>query len=216
MPKREILTKHKTTLTPIDKIDKDIFNYLRNNIKNAPITQTQIAKATNISQSTISRRLKEMIKKKYDYGSYFYRIVYENQGYKILKEPTRVSPIRKDYNFAEKREEFYEKRQLIIEELANNNVFLDFQANVITKTVIFYKIRKTKFSLVEKILISLYTPEKIYDIVPCKEGMYIILIENIRLEETHKDICKLYQEVIERCNLDKNPAKVDVKKKSKK
>ena len=196
MAKHGILSTNKKALTPVAETDIKIFNYLKKTIGEVGVTQIQISKTLNIPQSTVSRKLVKMIGERYDYGTNYYTIVYQNGLYKMLREEKNPSRSRLDYQLAEKRDEFIERRSDNVKELAQKDVTEDVVADIITSTVVLYRVKRKWCPLVKNVIKSLYSTEKIYDIVTCQNGVYIILKECDNLESVRNDICKLYKDVI--------------------
>ena len=196
MAKHGILSSNKKALTPVMETDIKIFNHLKKTIEGTGVAQIQISKVLNIPQSTVSRRLSKMIGKRYAYGTNYYTIVYQNGLYKMLREEKNPSRSRLDYQLAEKRDELIERRSDHVKELAQRAVTEDVVADIITSTVVLYKVKRKWCPLVETVIKSLYSTEKIHDIVTCQNGVYIILKECDNLESVRNDICKLYKDVI--------------------
>ena len=195
MSKSSLLKKNKKTLTPVPQRHEKIYKYLRKSKDSK--TLTQISKATDIPISSVRRILNELTgnERKYEYSNIYYTIVYESGGYKVLKEPKY--PLRYHYNddVDDKDTELKQRRSSYITDLINKKVVTSSEAENLTQTVILYKTTKDSRLVLERMLRSLFI-DKLHDIVPCNNGLYIILKESDDLEYVRKDVHKFYTDLV--------------------
>lgn len=197
MAKRNILSSNKKTLTPVSVNADKIFNYLRTSEKIK--TQSQIVKALGISQSTVRNILLKWIndEEEFEFGKYYYRVVREANGYKVIKTPKTIDRNRIGEYAFEQKEEYINRRFNNLSELLSKKATSASEAIVLTQTVILYplvKSSKTRQAAIE--MLKGQYMGKIYDVVQCKEGVYIILKETDRLEHDRISVCNFYDDLV--------------------
>lgn len=194
MAKRSICTVNNRKIFNPDKVDMAIFEYLLCHKEGT--TQTQMEFDLHITQPTISNRLKKIGIDPFMYGDDTYIIVKERGRFQLIKLENLSVFLDKKATIEQKRE-FNESIQKAIRDFVDFNMFEEKYADAVTESVILYKIKEKYYEKIKSILYELYN-NCIYDILPCKQGLYIIL-DTAKLGKNVADardsILSLYSEV---------------------
>lgn len=216
MAKKSILFKNKRTLVPLNENEEKIFHYLMSKTKTNSITASAISKGVNIPLSTVRRKLNTFIGQEYEYGLYYYKVEYVDNGFRLARELKNSPPTQKQYLIAEKEEHRKDLREANVQELANSRVAEHTSAIVLTQSVVLYQTTTRARTRVINILKNLYSDADIHDIVPCKKGIYIILKETTNLNTLRENLCKFYTDIVNSAKKDATPPQIPVNRKSSK
>jgi IS30 family transposase len=195
MPKRKIYRRTNTNqfiTNPSARFPEKLFNYLFDH-KGQEFSRKKLAETFNVHPSTISRAYQELK------GQVFidvkrYKIFCINRLYQVNVE-----------DFLEKKEKKEKNKSLdkrIKEEailLSNPKIWKSDKAIRVTATVILYKTNPRLQHLVIDSLLKLFKPE-IYDILACKDQLFIILKEEGDPLKTSLRLFDLYRYAATRSN----------------
>lgn len=188
--RKTIYESNEKRLVQKNSCEKNIFNYLLKN-KDVGVTQKQIYSDLKISQGTVSTILKELVGKPYVYRKKEYMVYKENNLY-VMKDSK--SNIKKN-NIVSCTDTVSNMSNIDEDTVKFNSpkIWLKEYARQITNTVIFYDIHPYFRSKIITYLRQSYG-KKIHDLIPCKNGIYIILRESNTTKETAKKILEFYSE----------------------
>lgn len=202
MGKNHVLNKGKIVITKTSTLEERIFDELRDKLNHTPgktITQTALAEKIGTTQSTISRHLRKLIGREYDNSRYYYKIVFVNPGYKMIRQdkprccdPKRPTPI-------EHRVQEAEIRRNGAEEIKDSDCLIDMGVVEVNNYVILYKLKKNKADLVINTLRSGFPEHYFYDILSNENGIYIILDDKklgIDINNARSNICEYYKDML--------------------
>lgn len=189
MSRNRITTTTKKVLAPKNITSDKILNFLKL-YKDNKHTQKEIATGIGMSVPTVSREIKKMVGKTYSENQQHYTICQdendksENIYYAIHKDKQgNVVNKFKDPN----RITYY------VEKIAKKYIWTEEKAKVVNPYVVLCRINTRYFSKVHPILIQM-CGEAIIDVVPCKEGIYVILDNVSNIREIRNDIRNLHKE----------------------
>lgn len=214
MPKQSIFTVNNRKRLLPDATDRAIFDYLLYHKNGA--TQLKMEKDLNIKQPTISNRLRKIGPNPFIFNNQSYIISKIKGKYQMIMLRNLSIALNKNAT-DEQKEEFGEMLDEIIANFVEHKVLTDKTAITVTESVILYKVKEKYYNAIKNNLYKLYD-EDIYDIVPCEQGLYIILNsrllgKNLRLIKD--SVVSLYSEVATIIERNKLSSSLFVKKEKK-
>lgn len=195
MPKRSIFRNSKKYMMKKETKEEKVFNYIAR-YKRKWYSQSDIAKALDISQPTVSNILKKLQSNRFPYGKSEYLVSKKDEKYAVVKLEDLAAGLMENAT-EEKRNKFEDA--LIHEEdkLMDLNTRTKDKAERITRTVILYRLSSKMLQTVKNSLYTLYN-KYIYDVVSCDKGLYIILREekkDDKLLPVANSILELYEKI---------------------
>lgn len=215
MSKQSIFTVNNRKRLVPDATDRAIFDYLLYHENGA--TQLKMNEGLNIGQPTISNRLRKIGPNPFIYNNQSYIISRIKGKYQMIRLRNLSIALNKNAT-AEQKLEFGEMLEEIIADFVEHKVLTDTTATIVTESVILYKVKEKYYNSIKNNLYKLYD-EHIYDIVPCQQGLYIILNYKLLGKNLHliKDsVVSLYSEVATIIERNKLSSSLFVKKEKKK
>ena len=183
MPKRTLYRenhKNKIQNKKSKSTAEKMFDFLFKN-KGKSYSRKELAEKIGVKPPTISRVYNELK----------IEIFGKTKKYKVFCIDNKYQI--NDFEFTYSKEE--KSISSIQEEartIANPKIWLSKYAEIITSTVILYKINPYFHSTITDSLLKLFAND-IYTIIRRKEELFIILKENKETLKTSKQICELYQ-----------------------
>lgn len=192
MPKKGIYATNNNQVFSKNKNAEAIFKLFLDNKEG--LTQTFVAKQLGVSQSTISKFIKDH-SAPFDYGKKSYFFDQEDGLFKLLESEPAVSGLS-PYASDKQKKEFIKKFNKAISNLSEKNAFSGEKAKKFTDIIVVYTIREDCNKDIVKELNNLYG-KSIYHTSVHKNKMIIIVQKNyFWLQNIVNSICNLYNEVI--------------------